>query len=137
MQHGPACLERRQEIVIDELPLRTAELAALAGNNARPSKFYIGRRLPAALAAAGLEPLGFRTQSIDRQAPLDRHLALFLQLYLQALADRIERTAPAALREALAALIDRNTPGFLLHAPHFTMTWTNVLAWGRRPLDDK
>lgn len=114
-----------------ELALRAGEYAALAAETARPGKFYVGRRLPALFAAAGLVPLGFRTQCIDRSVPLDRPLESFLQAYLGRLAERVGAHVPAALAEEFASLIDPSGPGYLLRQPNFTMTWVNVLAWGR------
>ena len=55
-----------------ELPLRAAELRALSEDTHNPSKYYVGRRLPAVLAEAGLEPTKMATQAIDRQAPTHR-----------------------------------------------------------------
>ena len=53
-----------------ELPLRSAELAALTEQSHNSSKYYVGRRLPAVLAAAGFEPAGMTTHAFDRSAPL-------------------------------------------------------------------
>lgn len=117
-----------------ELAIRAAEMAALAEESQRPAKFYIGRRLPSLFAEAGLEPLGFRTQSIDRQAPLDADLSLFLQEYLATLRQRVEgHMEPGAFRE-LEALTEPSSSRCLLNDPNFTMTWINVLALGRVPL---
>jgi ubiquinone/menaquinone biosynthesis C-methylase UbiE len=115
-----------------EIALRAAEYAALAAESARPGRYYVGRRLPAVLAAAGLEPLVFRTQCIDRQAPIDRVLEFFLQSYLQRLIDRIgPRLARQTLHE-LKELIDPEQGAYLPRQPNFTLSWLNVLAWGRR-----
>lgn len=116
-----------------ELALRAAEFLAFADESLRPTKYYVGRRLPMVFAAAGLEPLGFRTQCIDRQAPLDPPLEAFLQSYLARLAERVSgRLDPRATQE-FAELIDPGSPRYLLRQPHFTMSWLNVLTWGRRP----
>jgi SAM-dependent methyltransferase len=116
-----------------ELAIRAAEYAARSRQSHRPNKFYVGRRLPAVLAAAGFEPLGFQTQSIDRQAPLDKDLESFLRKYLQDLAERVHPFLAAPLQHELAGLIDPHASACLLDQPHFTMSWLNVLAWGRRP----
>lgn len=116
-----------------ELELRTAERKAFEEESTRPGKFYIGRRLPATLAAAGLEPLGYFTQSIDRTAPLDRELQAFLRSYFETL---VERTSPHLSKSTLAELRELTSPDdsrYLPRQPHFTLTWLNVLAWGRRP----
>lgn len=116
-----------------EIALRSAEYRALTQETSRPSKYYVGRRLPQVFAAAGLEPLGFRTQCIDRQAPLDRHLEEFLAAYLQRLAERSGPQMPAELAEEFAALVDPADPAYLPRQPHFTLSWVNVLAWARKP----
>jgi len=117
-----------------EIALRGAEFVALAGESKRPGKFYVGRRLPAVFAEAGLEPLGFRTQCIDRQAPLDRPLETFLQSYLASLAERVQPHLDRSLTREFAALLDHEGDQYLLRQPWFTMSWINVLVWGRRPL---
>jgi hypothetical protein len=117
-----------------ELAIRAAELAALARESQRPAKFYIGRRLPSLFAEAGLEPLGFRTQSIDRQAPLDADLSHFLQEYLATLRQRVEGYMETVAYRELEALTEPSSSRCLLNDPNFTMTWVNVLALGRVPL---
>lgn len=115
-----------------ELALRAAEYRWLSENTAHPSKYYVGRRLPRVFAEAGLEPLGFRTQSIDRQAPLDPDLDYFLRDYLQQLRERVTAFLPPTLLEQLAQLIDPGSPSYLLADRWFTMSWQNVLAGGQR-----
>lgn len=117
-----------------EIALRAAELKGFCRESARPSKYYVGRRLPAVFGEAGLEPLGFQSQCIDRRAPLDDDLEAFLQLYLQDLAERAMPHLEGSLRKEFAALIDPNGPHYLLRQPYFTMSWLNVLVWGRRPI---
>ncbi len=115
-----------------EIAIRTAELAALAEEHREQEKFYVGRRLPAVLAEAGLEPLGFRTQSIDRQAPLNPDLATFVQLYLQELSERVSPRLPRRMAAELARWTDRAGETYLPAQAHFTLSWINVLAWGRK-----
>jgi SAM-dependent methyltransferase len=117
-----------------EIALRTAELTSFCRQESRPSKYYVGRRLPAVFAEAGLEPLGFQSQCIDRRAPLDHDLEAFLQLYLQDLAGRAASHLDAASLKEFDALIDPEGDGYLLREPYFTMSWLNVLVWGRRPV---
>jgi ubiquinone/menaquinone biosynthesis C-methylase UbiE len=117
-----------------EIALRAAEYAALAAESPRPGKYYLGRRLPAVLAAAGLEPLMFRTQCIDRQAPIDRALEFFLHSYLQRLVERVDTRLGRQTLHKLNELIDPDQSAYLPRQPHFTLSWLNVLAWGRRPL---
>lgn len=116
-----------------ELALRAAELAAFSDQTRRPGKFYVARRLPAVFAEAGLKPLGFQTQPIDRQAPLDGDLEMFLQSYLERLAQRVSSYLDSSLACDFAALVDPSSDACLLRQPHFTMSWLNLLAWGRRP----
>jgi ubiquinone/menaquinone biosynthesis C-methylase UbiE len=116
-----------------EMMLRAAERDALAAESPNSGKFYIGRRLPAVMAAAGIEPLGFKTQAIDRAAPLDADLAEFVQSYLEQLFERVKPYLPV---EAASMLEEYVTPGgesYLPRQPYFTMTWVNILAWGRVP----
>lgn len=115
-----------------ELALRAAERKAFEATSSRPNKFYIGRRLPAELAAAGLEPLGYRTQAIDRVAPLEPALELFLRYYFQKLLDRVSPYLESEVLDELAEVVQPQSDRFLAGDPHFAMTWLNVLAWGRR-----
>lgn len=117
-----------------EIAIRAAEFAALTEESERPSKYYAGRRLPSVFGAAGLEPLYFRTQCIDRRAPLEPVLEAFLQSYLQSLAERVTPRLQSTLRSEFEALIDPASDRYLVRDPHFTLSWLNVLVWGRRRL---
>jgi SAM-dependent methyltransferase len=119
-----------------EIALRAAEFVALSQETSRPGKYYVGRRLPAVLAAGGLAPVMFRTQCIDRQAPLNHDLETFLELYFQRLVRRVHEHLRPALLEELTALTDPGSSTYLLKQPHFTMSWLNVLALGRRPASE-
>lgn len=114
-----------------EVAMQRAEFEAHCDESKRPSKFYIGRRLPAALGDAGIEPLGFRTQCIDRQAPLDEALTKFLELHLERHAERVSPYLESKLADELRLLVDPGSKDYLLAQPYFTMSWINVLAWGR------
>ncbi len=116
-----------------ELPLRVAELRALSAATPDPSKYYIGRRLPAVLAAAGLEPLSMSTRAIDRQAPLGEPERVLLQSYLEEVADRVAPYLDPSLFAELRHLKDPESPLHLLRQPYLTMTWLNVLALARKP----
>ncbi len=116
-----------------ELPLRTAELRSLQRGTRHPSKFYVGRRLPAVLAAAGLEPLQMSTHAFDRQAPLGRHEQRLLQSYLDEVTERVAPYLEASLFEELCALRDPRSPLHMFLQPHLTMTWLNVLGLARKP----
>jgi ubiquinone/menaquinone biosynthesis C-methylase UbiE len=116
-----------------ELPLRTAELRALECENRHPSKFYVGRHLPAVFAAAGLEPLNMSTHPFDRQAPLARAERRLLQSYLDEVTERVAPHLEPALLDELRALRDPRSPSHMLREPHLTMTWLNVLGLARKP----
>ena len=118
-----------------ELPLRAAELRSfLEGGNS--SKYYVGRRLPAILAAAGVEPLRMATYAFDRQAPLGEVEEGLLQSYLEEVLERVAPHLDGPLLEELRHLVDPESPQHLLRQPHLTMTWLSVLAFGRkRPVD--
>lgn len=116
-----------------ELPLRAAELRSFLEGNRKSSKYYVGRRLPAVLAAAGLEPLRMSTHAFDRQAPLAAAERELLQAYLEEVSERAAPHLDAALRQELRQLVEPKSPRHLLGQPYLTMTWLNVLALGRRP----
>lgn len=115
-----------------ELVVRAAEFAALADESKRPGKYYVGRRLPAVFAEAGLEPLGFTTQAIDRAAPLTEPLERFLSCYLKRLRERIAPHVAAEDAAEFAGFASPESARFLLRQPHFACTWINVVAWGRK-----
>ena len=114
-----------------ELPLRAAELRALSETR-NPNKYYVGRRLPAVLAEAGLEPLKMATQAIDRQAPFGEAERALLQSYLEGVANRVAPYLDAPLLQELRQLNDPRSPDHMLRQPYLTMTWLNVLALGRK-----
>ena len=115
-----------------ELPLRAAELRALSEETRNPSKYYVGRRLPAVFAEAGLEPLKMATQAIDRQAPFGEAERDLLQSYLEDVANRVAPYLDASLLQELRQLSDPESTHHMLRQPHLTMTWLNVLALGRK-----
>ena len=119
-----------------ELPLRAAELRSFQEGSQNSSKYYVGRRLPAVLAAAGLEPLRMTTHAFDRQAPLLDAEQKLLQRYLDEISERVAPYLEATLREELHRLVFPGSPQHLLGQPYLTMTWLNVLAFGRKPLGD-
>jgi ubiquinone/menaquinone biosynthesis C-methylase UbiE len=115
-----------------EVPLRAAELRALAAETSNWPKFYVGRRLPSVFAAAGLEPLGVHTIAIDRQAPFDAATRTLLQGYLDETLARATPHLDAHLAARLRALSDPTSAHHLLAQPHLALTWINVLALARR-----
>jgi hypothetical protein len=114
-----------------EIALRSAELAALSASTSHPAKYYVGRRLPAVFDAAGLEPLCFRTQCIDRQVPIDVDLELFLSGYFERLLDRVRPYLERAVLKDFSELIDPMHARYMLRQRYFTLSWVNVLVWGR------
>jgi ubiquinone/menaquinone biosynthesis C-methylase UbiE len=116
-----------------ELPLRAAELRSCFEEGRNSSKYYVGRRLPATLAAAGLEPLRTTTHAFDRQAPFGEAEQNLLQSYLEGIAKRVESYLDATLMQELRRLVAPGSPQHLLRQPYLTMTWLNVLAIGRKP----
>lgn len=117
-----------------EIGIRAAEYQALKQESKSPQKYYIGRRLPSVFAEAGLETLGFRTQGIDRRAPIDENLQEFLKCYLMQLAERVRPLLERKLLPEFEALVDSDGERWMLRDPNFTMSWINVLVWGRKPL---
>jgi ubiquinone/menaquinone biosynthesis C-methylase UbiE len=115
-----------------ELPLRAAELLSFQEGSRNSSKYYVGRRLPAILAAAGLEPLRMTTHAFDRQAPLGEAERGLLQSYLEEVLERVAPHLEAALLQELRQLVDPASPKHLIGQAHLTMTWLNVLAIGKR-----
>jgi SAM-dependent methyltransferase len=116
-----------------ELPLRAAELRSLLEGSRTSSRYYVGRRLPALLAGAGLEPLRMTTHAFDRQAPLAAVERDLLQCYLEEVSARVAPHLDPALFEEFRQLVDPASPRHLPGQAHLTMTWLNVLAIGRRP----
>lgn len=115
-----------------ELPLRAAELRFFLEASRNSNKYYVGRRLPAILAAAGLEPLRMTTHAFDRQAPLGEAEQKLLQCYLEEVTKRVAPYLNAALLHELGQLVDPGSSQHLLGQPYLTMTWLNVLAFGRK-----
>ncbi len=115
-----------------ELELRAAEMAALQAESHHPHKFYIGRRLPQVMAEAGLKPLGFQTRAVDRMAPFDDDLQLFLAAHLEKLMQRIDAFITPVLRHKLAKYTLPGGQFYLPKAANATLTWVNTLAWAIR-----
>ncbi len=116
-----------------ELPLRAAELRSFIESSKNSSKYYVGRRLPATLAAAGFEPLTMTTHAFDRQAPLGAAEQTLLQSYLEDVEKRVADHLDEGLKDDLHRLVAPESPHHLLRQPYLTMTWLNVLAFGRKP----
>lgn len=118
-----------------EIALRAAQYTAMSLGSSRPERFYVGRRLPSALAAAGFSPTTYRTQCIDRCGQIDAALEDFVIAYLERLAESVRPILPAALRDEFERLISPASSDYLIRQPYFTMSWLNVLACGRRSID--
>jgi SAM-dependent methyltransferase len=117
-----------------ELSLRQAELRAQWDDTPDPSKYYIGRRLPAVLAAAQLAPVSMATVAIDRQAPFAEPERELLQSYFDGVERRVAPYLDASVLYELHELTHQESPRHMLLQPHLTMTWLNVLALGRKRL---
>jgi hypothetical protein len=115
-----------------ELPLRAAELRSFEAQGRGPGALEVGRRLPAILAAAGLEPLGPTTHAFDRQAPLGPAERELLQGYLDDILQRVAPHLEPGLLEALQLLVDPGSAQHLLRRPDLSMTWLCVVAAGRK-----
>jgi hypothetical protein len=116
-----------------ELPLRVAELRAFSEKARDPSKYSVGRRLPAVLASVGVEPLNVITRAFDRQAPFGESEQELLQSYLEEIARRVAPYLDPSLLKELRQLCGATSPQHMGRQPHLTMTWLNVLALGRKP----
>lgn len=110
-----------------ELALRSAELAALATEEGNASRFYVGRRLPAVFAAAGLTPTALTTLAFDRRAPFTPIERTLLQSYLDGVVERVTPYLGPAVLADLVALTAPGSPKNLVDQPHATLTWLNVL----------
>jgi SAM-dependent methyltransferase len=115
-----------------ELALRSAELTALATEEGNASRFYVGRRLPAVFAAAGLTPTALTTFAIDRRAPFTDIERTLLQSYLDGVVDRVTPYLGPAVLANVVALTAPGAPENLVDQPYATLTWLNVLALGAR-----
>jgi len=115
-----------------ELPLRAAELRAFQAEGRGRQGFEVGRRLPAILAAAGLEPLRLTTHAFDRQAPLAPPERELLRCYLEDLLQRVTAHVEPDLVEELQRLVEPGSATYLLRQPDLSMTWLCVLAMGRK-----
>jgi hypothetical protein len=72
------------------------------------------------------------THSFDRQAPLGETEQGLLQSYLEEVTGRVAPYLEATLLQELHQLVAPGSPQHLLRQPYLTMTWLNVLAFGRK-----
>gem|GEM_PF-231076 len=117
-----------------ELPVRAAELRSFVEGGRDASKFYIGRRMPAIMAEAQLDPQRTTTHAFDRQVPLGDDERVLLQGYLDELVQRVGPFLDASLLAELRDLVNPASSHHLLGEPYLSLTWLNVLAVGRKPL---
>jgi SAM-dependent methyltransferase len=115
-----------------ELPLRAAELRFFQEESRNSTRYYVGRRLPALLAAAGLDPVSMTSHAFDRQDPLGGAERELLQGYLEEVAVRVAPHLSPELLQELRRLVDPLSPQHLPRRPHLHMTWLSVLALGRK-----
>jgi SAM-dependent methyltransferase len=116
-----------------ELAVRAAELAELADKTQEPRKYYAARRMGAIFHEAGLEPSDVRTDSHDRQAPLDPDARAFLALYIADLRERVSPRLSPRDRGDFERLADPYSSAYLLDEPYLTYTVLDHLALGRVP----
>jgi ubiquinone/menaquinone biosynthesis C-methylase UbiE len=115
-----------------ELAIRAAELEAHRAESTHADKFYIGRRLPEALAQTGFVSESVTTHAFDRASPLDADQRVLLQGYLDDTAKRAGPHLSAVHRDELHRLIDPGSPEHLLARPNLSFTWLSALALGRK-----
>ena len=120
-----------------ELPVRAAELRSFVEGGRDAAKFYVGRRLPAIMAEARLDPQRATTHAFDRQAPIGDDERVLLQGYLDELVQRVRPFLDASLLAELRDLVNPASSHHLLAEPYLSLTWLNVLAVGRKPLGAK
>lgn len=120
-----------------EIALRAAERRFLARHERPSSKFYVGRRLLALCAEAGLEPVSCEAQASTRTGPFSPETERFFREYLRRLGERAAPELSGRLRSQLRAQIEPDSPRYLLHQPQVTVTWINFLSLARRPLSPR
>jgi len=115
-----------------ELALRSAEYDSFRERSPQPQKFYVGRHLPGLFQEAGLESLGYFTDTIDRTAPLEPSAEEFLRLHLRGLQKRVAGHLSEQANRELRTMLQGDDGLSWFRVPTFTMTWLSVVAWARR-----
>lgn len=115
-----------------ELAVRQAQLDALRAASDDAAKFYIGRNLCGAFAAAGLAHCHTQTRTIDHRAPLSPDERTYLGSYLQDLAERARPHLDAAARDAFDRLLAPDSEAYLLDQPSFFASHLEITAWAER-----
>jgi ubiquinone/menaquinone biosynthesis C-methylase UbiE len=115
-----------------ELPVRAAELEALAQKTGKPGNFYVGRHLRRVFREAGLNKIESRTFSTDRAAPLGPDDRTFFTEYLKSLSERIAPHFDGPLRDQFDRLVDPHSREFLVDDVDLTATCIDQVVWGRK-----
>ncbi len=115
-----------------ELALRQAEFTALAQENPKPSKFYIGRELRHEFQAAGLRPQRKRTYAMHREAPLGHSERKFVDAYLKNLLDRTKNLLPSDMEPEVRRLLDPRSPQYVAARSDFSFTCLEHVMWGKK-----
>jgi len=111
-----------------ELAVRAAQLRSINDTTPESAKFFIGRELCKAFAAAGLPNCVVRPYTIVRQAPLTADEIYYLAGYLEDLGSRARAyLAPDALA-LFDQLLDPTTSGCLFRRPDFYVVYINLVA---------
>lgn len=116
-----------------ELAIRRAELKALSDEERPATRYYVGRRLPQMLGAAGLCDVRMETWAADRRAPLGDAERTFLDFYLSELRGRVEGDLESGALERLDRLVDPASRDYLPGQADVTMTCIDHVVVGRRP----
>ncbi|HEY5315977.1 MAG TPA: methyltransferase domain-containing protein [Pirellulales bacterium] len=116
-----------------ELEVRAAELRAFAAETSRPGKYYVGRRLSAALRAAGLEHIGEQAWATTRQAPWSDVDREFLGEYLDNLHRRVRPVLDRAGLARFEAWLGNAAGQPVVDRPDFATVWLDRLCWGIKP----
>ncbi len=113
-----------------ELSIRRAEFLTHEAETGRTQRFYVARRLPQLFNEVGLKNIQFRTQAIDRMAPLDPKLSSFLASYLEKLALSARKHLKAEEFRKIEPVLNSSHDLYLEKQPLFTLSWVNVLCYG-------
>jgi ubiquinone/menaquinone biosynthesis C-methylase UbiE len=115
-----------------ELALRRAEYSAFRSARGSASTFYIGRRLRAIMAQAGLKPLRTRVYASVWEPPFTQDQMRFLTLYLADLRKRAWPYLAAAYRRKAEALLTPRSDSYVLRDPSLSVTCMDYVSLGKR-----
>ncbi len=113
-----------------ELALRHAELLVFLETSEKPGKFYIGRHLRKVFRAAGFHQFERVCHPFDRQAPLGEAERDYFAGTIEDLRTKAKSRLNGEVLRKFEALVDPDSPGYMLDDPDFTVTCVNHLALG-------